>query len=337
MRHAIRRILTSSGRFEVVGTAVDGVDALRQAVALRPDVITMDVEMPRMDGVQAVRELMASVPTPVVMVSTLTRRGAEVTLQALEAGAVDYVTKPSADSQDLYGLSESLVAAVERAAGARLGRRSLHPPAPAAAGDAVVKRPADNEAARALVVIGASTGGPPALTTVVSQLNPETAASYIIVQHMPAQFTAALAQRLDGLTSLHVKEAQNHDAIVARRVLVAPGDYHLRVERDRTVRLEKSPPRHGVRPSVDATFESVAPVFGRDAVAVVLTGMGRDGAAGARLIEEAGGVVIVQDERTSVIYGMPKAAKEAVQRPVEVPLQAVAQAIDTAVRVGIRR
>lgn len=337
MRHAIRRILSGSGRFEVVGTAIDGVDALRQAVALRPDVITMDVEMPRMDGVQAVRELMASVPTPVVMVSTLTRRGAEVTLQALEAGAVEYVTKPSADSQDLYGLADSLVAAVERAASARLRRRSLQAPGPAAVGNVVLKRPAGNEEARTLVVIGASTGGPPALTTVVSQLNPETAAGYIIVQHMPAQFTAALAQRLDGLTQLPVKEAEDRDAIVERRVLVAPGDYHLRVESDRTVRLEKSPPRHGVRPSVDATLETVPPVFGRNAVAVVLTGMGRDGAAGARLVEEAGGVVIVQDERTSVIYGMPKAAKEAVERPVEVPLQAVAQAIDTAVRVGVRR
>ncbi|GBD22802.1 Chemotaxis response regulator protein-glutamate methylesterase [bacterium HR29] len=340
MRHAIRRILTAAGGFEVVGTAVDGLDGLRQALALRPDVITMDVEMPRMDGVQAVRELMASLPTPVVMVSTLTRRGAEVTLEALEAGAVDYVTKPSADSQDLYSLAESLTAAVQRAAGARLTRRNGRGtpiPAPASARGAALEPPSEGQPARTLVVIGSSTGGPPALTEVVSHLSPETPAGYIIVQHMPPHFTAALAHRLDSLTPLSVKEAEEGDIIAERRVLVAPGDFHLRVSSDRTVRLEQSPPRHGVRPSVDVTLESAPPVFGRNTVAVVLTGMGRDGAAGARLVEEAGGVVIVQDERTSVIYGMPKAAKEAVTRPVEVPLQAVAQAIDTAVRVGIRR
>ncbi len=171
----------------------------------------------------------------------------------------------------------------------------------------------------------------------VSHLNPETPAGYIIVQHMPPHFTAALAQRLNSLTPLSVKEAEEGDLVAERRVLVAPGDYHLRIVGDRTVRLDQSPPRHGVRPSVDVTLESAPPVYGRNTVAVVLTGMGRDGAAGARLVEEAGGVVIVQDERTSVIYGMPKAAKEAVERPVEVPLQAVAQAIDTAVRMGIRR
>jgi len=340
MRHTIRRILTSAGGFEVVGTAVDGVDAVRQALALRPDVVTMDVEMPRMDGVQAVRELMASLPTPVVMVSTLTRRGAEVTLQALEAGAVDYVTKPSSDSQDLYALSESLAAAVRRAAVARLNRRNGRTPPPSAGHTrqaGTMLPPPDGTPATTLVVIGSSTGGPPALTEVVSHLNPETPAGYIIVQHMPPHFTAALAQRLDGLTPLSVREAAEGDAVLERRILVAPGDYHLRVSADRKVRLEQSPPRHGVRPSVDVTLESVAPVFGRPAVAVILTGMGRDGATGARLVEDAGGVVIVQDERTSVIYGMPKAAKESVQRAVEVPLHAVAQAIDTAVRVGVRR
>lgn len=338
MRHAIRRILSNTDGIEVVGTASDGIDALRQALALRPDVITMDVEMPRMDGVQAVRELMAALPTPVVMVSTLTRRGAEVTLRALEAGAVDYVTKPSAESHELYQLADTLVSAIRRAATARLTRRSALPaPSLPRANGLEPERPLPHPPAKTLVVIGSSTGGPPALTEVVSHLNPETPAAYVIVQHMPPHFTSALAHRLDSLTRLPVREAAANDPLLERQILVAPGDYHLCVTPDRAVSLEKSAPRHGVRPSVDVTLESAPPVFGRNVVAVVLTGMGRDGAAGARAVEAAGGVVIVQDERTSVIYGMPKAAREATERAVEVPLHAIASAIDTAVRTGARR
>lgn len=325
MRRAIERQLVEAPGVTVVGKATDGVEAVKLALELRPDVITMDVEMPRMNGIQAVAEIMQAVPTPIVMVSTLTKEGAEVTLRALEAGAVEYVAKPSGLSHDIVDLGDELRAAVFRASHARV-RRMRPRPQPAASPPAM-PRVAGHRPSRQIVVIGASTGGPPALTEVIPRLPGDLPAGVLVVQHMPRGFTEALARRLDAQSSLDVREAQPGDVLAAGTVLVAPGDYHVTVTRDRRIALNQDPPRHGVRPSVDVALESVAPIYGRDAAVAILTGMGKDGAAGCVQVENAGGQVFVQDEDSCVVYGMPKVAKEWTTRARQVTLAHMAEAL----------
>ena len=335
MRRAIERLLSANPRVEIVGSAADGVDGVRLALSLRPDVITMDVEMPRMDGVTAVTEIMQAVPTPIVMVSTLTTAGADTALRALEAGAVECVAKPSGLSHELANVGELLTQAVTRASVARVQRRrphpiaALRPPAAASTGG-----PCSNIPSVGVVVIGSSTGGPPALTEVVSHLPAKLAVGVLVVQHMPAGFTAALARRLDSLSPLNVSEAVEGDVVSAGRVLVAPGDFHMRVGRDRHVHLDQAPSVHGVRPSVDITLNSVADVYGRHAAVAILTGMGADGADGAARIEEAGGRVVVQDEASCVVYGMPRVAKERTRAAVQAPLTQVAAHLAAMARGG---
>jgi len=329
MRRAIERLLGAVDGVTVVGSAADGLEGVKRALELRPDVITMDVEMPRMDGVSAVAEIMRALPTPVVMVSTLTHEGTTTAIRALEAGAVECVGKPSGLSTDLANVGERLGEAVIRASMARLQRRRPLPappvvmPAtprpPVATG---VRLPAHN-----VVVIGSSTGGPPALTAVVPQLPAELGAAVIVVQHMPAGFTSALARRLDSLSPLPVTEAVEGETVLTNHVYVAPGDFHLVVTREKHVHLDQGPALHGVRPSVDVTLDSVAAVYGRAAVVAILTGMGRDGADGAARVEAAGGKVVVQDEATSVVYGMPRVAFEKAARATQLPLDQIAPAL----------
>ncbi len=324
MRRSIERLLTAIPGITVVGTAADGIDAVRLALALRPDVITMDVEMPRMDGVQAVSEIMQSVPTPIVMVSTLTSAGAETTLRALDAGAVEFIAKPSGLSHELANVGERLAQAVLRASVAKVYRRRVLTPIPHSPDRLRPVRTLSNIPSAHVLVIGSSTGGPPALTEVVPRLPADLSAGVLVVQHMPAGFTAALARRLDALSALVVSEASEGDPVVAGRVLVAPGDFHMRVGRDRRVHLDQAPSIHGVRPSVDITLDSVTTVYGRRASVAILTGMGKDGAEGAARLEQAGGTVITQDEATSVIYGMPRVARERTSRSIEGPIGAIA-------------
>ncbi len=331
MRRAVERILSSVPGVQVVGTAGDGLEAVKRALELRPDVITMDVEMPRMDGVSAVGEIMQAVPTPIVMVSTLTSEGTATAIRALEAGAVDCVGKPSGVSTDLVNIGEKLREAVVRASVARLQRRrpglvatqvrpagltSTHPPITAG-------RPP----ASCLLVIGSSTGGPPALTEVVPHIPGDIAAAVVVVQHMPAGFTNALARRLDSLSPLHVMEAKEGDLLVNGACYVAPGDYHLIVTKDRKLHLDQGPTVHGVRPSVDITLDSVVQVYGRAASVAILTGMGKDGAEGAAKLEAAGGKVIAQDEASCVVYGMPRVTMERTRDAQQVPLTRVASAL----------
>lgn len=330
MRRAIERLLTEHPGVTVVGQAPDGVEAVKQALALRPDVITMDVEMPRMDGVSAVGEIMQTVPTPIVMVSTLTSSGTETAIRAMEAGAVECIGKPSGLSADLVNVGENLLQAVTRASVARVQRRRPQltpvrqaPPMPTRPQVANGGRlPAHN-----VLVIGSSTGGPPALTEVVPHLPGDLAAAVIVVQHMPAGFTGALARRLDALSPLNVAEAVDGEAILNGRVYVAPGDFHLVVGKDKRVHLNQEPAVHGVRPSVDVTLFSVAEAFGRAANVAILTGMGRDGADGAARLESAGGKVIAQDEATCVVYGMPRVTMEKTKSATQVPLEHVARAL----------
>lgn len=323
MRHAIERLLRHVPNVKIIGFAADGLEAVTRTLELRPNVITMDVEMPRMDGVSAVAEIMQVVPTPIVMLSTLTIEGAETTIRALEAGALDFVAKPGILSKDLVNVSGQLAQAIQRASLVRPHRRRpivFHPPTgkSTTAGDYPSRR---------VVVIGSSTGGPPALTQVVPHLPADLPAGVIVVQHMPVGFTAALARRLDSLSALNVSEAKEGDVVAQGRVLVAPGDFHLVVTPERRVRLDRSAAIHGVRPTVDVTLDSIAPIYGQDASVAILTGMGKDGADGAARVEQAGGSVFVQDEATCVVYGMPRVTRERTCHSIEVPLDSVADAI----------
>lgn len=330
MRRAVERLLTAKPGITVVGTAADGIEGVKRALELRPDVITMDVEMPKLDGVSAVGEIMQAVPTPIVMVSTLTNEGTATAIRALEAGAVDCVGKPSGLSVDLANVGERLFEAVTRASVARLQRRrpsALSARLMADATQAPKPNLTGRLAAHNLLVIGSSTGGPPALTEVVPHLPQNLPAAVIVVQHMPAGFTNALARRLDSLSPLPVTEAIEGEPIVNGHVYVAPGDFHLMVTREKRMHLDHGPSVHGVRPSVDITLDSVAMVYGRRANLAILTGMGKDGADGAAKLEAAGGRVFVQDEATCVVYGMPKVALERTQHATQLPLEKIASAL----------
>ena len=349
MRKVISDLLAQDPSLEVVGAARDGLDALARIAAARPDVVTLDVEMPRMDGLQALKEIMVRFPLPVVMVSSLTQEGAETTIRALALGAVDFVGKPSGSiSLDMRKVGADLVAKVKAAARAKIRpwleaveprseRRSARSPGPAGApvpaaetlqGPKPLKpKSSASELARRLVLIGCSTGGPGALHRLIPELPGDLEAGVLVVQHMPPGFTRSLAVRLNELSPLEVLEASAGDEIRQGRVLVAPGGFHLVVEPDRTVSLNQDPPLHGVRPAADKTFESAAGVFGFSIVGAILTGMGYDGARGAAAVRRAGGKVIAEHESTCVVYGMPRVVVEMGNADRVVPISEVAPVI----------
>lgn len=318
-RQRLTRHLNDEPGMTVVGTAPDGERALAQVAALHPDVVTLDVEMPRLDGLATLRRLMAERPTPTVMLSAHTQRGATVTVQALMRGAVDVVTKPDLGTS-LDEMLAELVTKIRIAAGA-------HPSSPPAT-EVLHAHPetphlAPFHAGDPLIVIGASTGGPRALRELLSALPADLPASIVVVQHLQAQFTASLAQRLNQHAALRVQEAQEGDRLARGLVLLAPGGHHL-VIRGRRVQLDAGPPRNHVRPSVDVTMESAVMSHGKSVIGVVLTGMGIDGTEGARSIKAVGGKVLAEDETTSVVYGMPRSVIEQGLADGIVPLPKVA-------------
>jgi two-component system chemotaxis response regulator CheB len=310
MRKLICDVLNASGRIHVVGVARDGREAVAQVAKLKPDVVTLDVEMPEVSGLDAIPAILAVHEVPIVMVSALTQQGADVTLKALELGAVDYHPKPTRNQMtEMRTDGDLLIAKVLDAAQGRVFRprrasASAHPLRPAP-----VAPPGE---AAGCIAIGISTGGPQALARVIPLLRPPTP-PILIVQHMPAQFTGVFAARLDRSSALDVKEAADGDLVEPNRVLVAPGGRHLtiagRATRARAaISSPDDPAVSGHKPSADALFRSVARVYGSAAVGVIMTGMGRDGADGCRAILDAGGTTLGQDEATSVVYGMNKAA-----------------------------
>lgn len=311
LRSVLTRRLEADAELTVVGSAVDGLDALDKIASLRPDVVVLDVEMPRMDGLTALRRIMAEHPTPVVMLSALTQRGARATVQALIRGAVDFVPKP-AGGGNIHSVVEELIAKIKIAAAASLSpspstsplARTVLPPAPQAG-------PRPFRRGDPVIVIGASTGGPRALQRVLSDLPADLPAAMVVVQHMPTGFTQSLAQRLNENSALTVQEAALGQNLERGLVLVAPGNFHLRFGGDGRVVLDQGPRRNHVRPAVDVTMESAAEQHGAAAIGVVLTGMGCDGADGARRIKAAGGRVVAEHESTCVIYGMPRCVVEA--------------------------
>ena len=311
MRAAIAKTL-SGPQFEIVGQAKSGDDALAQVAKLLPDVITMDFNMPGMNGADTVRALMQQRPTPVVMFSAHTKQGAKQTFDALAAGAVEFVTKPAGEiSVDLSKISEELTRKVIAAAASR-PRPTTSPPVPRQRGAAARAMSSTLPGGLPrLCVIAVSTGGPAALGEVIPALPGDLRIAIVVVQHMPAGFTAALAERLDSASEVSVCEAADGMRPLAGTVLIAPGDRHVEFDDRGMVVLGDGPQVNGCRPAADVTMQSAAKVYGRRSLGVVMTGMGKDGAAGALAIKRVEGRTLAQDKESSVIYGMPKAAIDA--------------------------
>ncbi|MGI6435403.1 MAG: protein-glutamate methylesterase/protein-glutamine glutaminase [Syntrophomonadaceae bacterium] len=338
MRKVITDILNSEPGIEVVGKAKDGQDALEKIEELKPDVVTMDVEMPVMDGLTALKTLMRTRPVPVVMLSSLTAQGAQLTMKALELGAVDFIAKPSGQiSLDISGSRNDIVNKVKIAAGTKCLLTS-YPTDDAPLAEPPGRTVSPLQAAPGLsklVLIGTSTGGPKALHQVISKLPRHINAGILIVQHMPPGFTKSLAERLDQISAVRVKEAEMGDRIMPGWAYVAPGDHHLKVvagidnwgRKELLVKLDQSPPRHGCRPAVDVMLESVAEQFWSHMVCVIMTGMGHDGAAGMLKVRAKKARTIAEHESTCVVYGMPKTAIETGQVDIIAPLAKIPEAI----------
>ncbi|CAN5230247.1 chemotaxis response regulator protein-glutamate methylesterase [soil metagenome] len=332
MRRVISDVIEADEHFRVVATARDGEDALRKLHALDPDLVTLDFEMPGMDGLAVLGYIMSEVPRPVVMLSAYTQRGGELTLRALDLGAVDFVAKPSGTiSPDLERVGDRLRDALRAAAAANLANLPMRMPF-AGAGDGRTRVPAAPAApARVAIGIATSTGGPRALTELIPRLPCPLGATVLVVQHMPPAFTRTLAERLDGISPLPVREATRDEPLLPDRVYIAPGGYHLRVgapDGVPRVLLDREPPLWGVRPAADHLFRSLAACYGSRGIGAVLTGMGRDGADGLSAIAAAGGTAFAQDRATSVIYGMPQAAAR--HAAAVLPLAAIAPALANA-------
>ncbi|WP_409261405.1 chemotaxis response regulator protein-glutamate methylesterase [Pseudomonas putida] len=341
-RRRVSEILSADPTIQVVGTATNGREAIDQALALKPDVITMDYEMPMMDGITAVRHIMQRCPTPVLMFSSLTHEGARVTLDALDAGAVDYLPKNFEDiSRNPEKVKQLLCEKVHTISRSnrRFGSYASHAPvtAPAPASSHVpasslasaapvrtaapVRAPAPAPAAAhspapkrkpyKLVAIGTSTGGPVALQRVLTQLPANFPAPIVLIQHMPAAFTKAFAERLDKLCKISVKEAEDGDMLRPGLALLAPGGKQMMIDGRGAVKILPGDERLNYKPCVDITFGSAAKSYGDKVLSVVLTGMGADGREGARLLKQGGSTVWAQDEASCVIYGMPMAIVKA--------------------------
>jgi len=315
IRKLLTELLAEDPEIEVVGTAADPFAARDKVKTLNPDVLTLDIEMPRMDGLTFLRNLMRLRPMPVVMVSSLADQGAEVTLDALAIGAVDYVTKPKIDVAHTFtDFAQEIIAKVKSAAVARIRPYAELRPVPAKLNaDAVLLQSAESKFFKttdSIIAIGASTGGTEAIRVVLEMLPPD-APGVVISQHIPEAFSRPFAERMNRSSALQVKQAEDGDLIIPGHAFVAPGDRHLLVVRDGAryrCRLNDGPPVNRHRPSVDVLFRSLAQCVGPNAVGVLLTGMGEDGAAGLAELHATGALTIAQDEKTSVVWGMPGAA-----------------------------
>lgn len=321
-RKLLTDALSQSRAIEVVGTAIDPFIAVNKIKSLQPDVLTLDVEMPRMDGITFLSKLMIAHPMPVVMVSALTDAGATSTIRALHAGAVDFILKPQIDDKSAWdSFSDDLIEKILTAAESKVKRKLEAPPADNRyhftqkkySADVILPKKA-LQARRArteqIIAIGASTGGTEVIAEIISRL-PESVPGILIVQHMPEKFTRAFADRVNGISKLYVKEAEHGDRLYRGMAFVAPGNRHMLLRHDSNgywVEINDGLPVNRHRPSVDVIFRSVAQIAGKNAHGILLTGMGADGAAGLLEMKEAGATTIAQDEASSVVFGMPREA-----------------------------
>lgn len=341
MRKVISDILESDPQIEVIERARNGLDGIEKVKQLKPDVVTLDIEMPKMDGLEALERLMKEHPVPVVMLSSLTSEGADATIRALELGAVDFVMKPSGSiSLDIHNVKESILERVKAAAMARHKYRKpiVQPPAPVQISpppQPVVKSRIQSERGAKLsklVVVGTSTGGPQALQVLLTSLPATFSAPLVIVQHMPARFTKSLAQRLDTLCQIRVVEAEQDQQLEVGTAYIAPGGYHLeivqRADQNLYTFLHEAEPRSGHRPSVDVLFESVAELSILHKWAVIMTGMGSDGTKGLKRMKELGEVTsVIEDESSCIVFGMPRSAIKAGLADRVVPLDKIADTL----------
>jgi two-component system, chemotaxis family, protein-glutamate methylesterase/glutaminase len=312
MRTLISEIVESTREYRVIGTAADGEEAIDAVRSLDPDIVTLDIEMPRLDGLQALDKIMREMPRAVVMLSAAgSERGNEMTLRALERGAVEFVRKPSGPiSIDLLTVRHELLSALKAARAVNMTGVRAAPNAGVRAGAETVPKKSAGPASR-VVVIAASTGGPRALAEIIPHLPESLGAAVLVVQHMPPEFTRTLAHRLDLMSALPVAEAVDGESVQQNQVYVAPGGYHMTVRGvpgAATMHLDTSPTIWGVRPAADPLFAAASSIFCENAIGVVLTGMGRDGAEGLRRVRATGGKAVVQDPESAIVSGMPQAA-----------------------------
>lgn len=338
VRKALRRMLSTEQDIEVVDAAADGREAMEKVCRLKPDIVTLDVRMAGMDGLTALERIMRDCPTPVLMLSSLTQEGADITLKALDLGAVDFIDKTRAESSmDITLLANELVSKVRTIAGVDMGKMrplAVEPaPPPPVQEPAVIPEAPPRPATPGkfdIIAIGTSTGGPTALQQTIPRLPRHFPAAVIVVQHMPPGFTRTLAERLNALSFLPVTEAKEGDRIEPGRVLVAPAGVHLKLLKKNghfAVHLDGEPSDLFHKPSVDVMMESVARAFGRRSLGVLLTGMGSDGARGMKAIKDAGGRTLAESEETCIVYGMPKSAVEGGAVDRIVPLNEMAREI----------
>ncbi|MDR3013629.1 MAG: chemotaxis response regulator protein-glutamate methylesterase [Chitinispirillales bacterium] len=325
VRQILTRELSRDKDIEVVGTAPDPYVARDKILQLKPDVLTLDVEMPRMDGVTFLGKLMKHHPLPVIIVSSLTASGSELALEALSNGAVDVMCKPGT-AYSVGDMSELLIEKIKAAARVDIKRRAADIKQRAATATAPVKRLAMTRTTNKIIAIGASTGGTEAIKDVLTQFG-ANAPGTVIVQHMPEFFTKSFADRLNSLCEIEVKEAEDGDRVIPGKALIAPGNKHMTLARSGAqyyVQLKDGPLVYHQRPAVEVLFHSVATYAGKNAVGMVLTGMGKDGAKGLLAMKEAGAYTIVQDEASSVVWGMPGEAYKVGAATVVLPLKKIA-------------
>lgn len=331
MRKIISDMVNSTGDMEVISTCRNGEEFLEKLKTIKPDVVTLDIEMPKMDGITALRQLKAEkYDIPVIVLSSGSRQSASVTMECLEAGAFDFLSKPSgAISLDIEKVKNELILKIRAAASKNVTAIKKE--------NVVFKKTLQNDNIQvrgkeiSAVVIGASTGGPKALYSVITKLSNALEVPVLVVQHMPAGFTKAFAERLNGASKLKVIEAYEGVAVEKNVVYVAPGGYHMIIGADKKIHLNDGPPIWGVKPAVDKLFISASAVFSSHLLSVILTGMGRDGAAGTIEIKNSGGITISEDESTCTIYGMPKAAYETGKVDMVLPLHNIAAEIENLV------
>lgn len=326
IRKRLVDMLNSEPEIDVVDTAENGLEAIEKIARLRPDVVTLDIEMPNMDGLTALVRIMKENPTPVIMVSTLTEIGSEATMNALLRGAVDFIHKPTSfGDAKLYNIKEEIVAKVKIASRARLRFAQSVLAKTTGAGDVVIRAGKNSDK---LVLIGSSTGGPRALLEVLPRLPKNFPAPIAIVQHMPpGPFIKSISRRLEADSQISVSEANHGDKLEPGRALIAPGGYHMLIEKGHVVRLNQGPSVNSVRPSVDVMMSSAAAVYGSNIIGVVLTGMGHDGADGMTLIKKKGGRTIAEDQSTCIVYGMSRSVIEKGDADRVVPIDGIAAEI----------
>lgn len=337
VRQTLAEIISSDPELEVIGTAADPYFAARKMAEVTPDVITLDIEMPRMDGLTFLRKIMSQHPIPVVIISSLTSKATEMGMRALEYGAVELITKPQVNTKNFLEESKVIICdAIKAAARSRIARRKiLSPPVvePKLSADVILPKQTVSSTAitttEKIIAVGASTGGTEAIATFL-QAMPVDCPAIVIVQHMPEKFTTSFAKRLNDICKIAVKEAENGDAVLPGQALIAPGNYHMLLKRSGAryyVEVVQGPLVNRHRPSVDVLFRSVARFAGYNAFGVIMTGMGDDGAKGLLEMKEAGAYTIAQDEKSCVVYGMPREAVKLDAATIILPLQDIANHI----------